>query len=174
MRPRHLLLASAFALAAHAGPGIAQPYQEAPALAEKVAAGELPPVAERLPSAPEVITPHEEVGTYGGVIRRGLRGSSDHNNILRIVSPQGLTRWDPDFNQPIPNLAESWSVNEDASEYTFELRPGRKWSDGAPFTADDVVFFVDDLLNNPDFYGSSPPSRYFINGERMQAEKIDD
>ena len=45
MRTRNLLLASAFALAAHAGPGIAQPYQEAPALAEKVSAGELPPVA---------------------------------------------------------------------------------------------------------------------------------
>ena len=151
-----------------------QEYNEAPMLTDMVSAGTLPPVAERLPDQPEVVTPLEGVGAYGGTIRRGLRGSSDHNNILRIVSPQGLTRWDPQFTKFVPNVAESWTVSDDASEYTFKLRPGMKWSDGEPFTADDIVFFVDDLLNNPDFYGNSPPSRYVIKGERMQAEKIDD
>ena len=50
-------------------------YTEAPSLASAVAAGSLPSVTARLPDAPEVITPVEAVGSYGGVVRRGLRGS---------------------------------------------------------------------------------------------------
>ncbi len=155
-------------------PASSQEFGEAPMLAERVAAGTLPPVAERLPAEPEVITPHETVGSYGGVVRRGLRGSSDHNNILRFLSPQGLTRWDPQFTEVVPNVAERWDVSEDASEYTFYLREGMKWSDGEPFTADDIVFFVEDLLQNEEFYGAAPPSRYVIKGEPMEVEKIDD
>jgi peptide/nickel transport system substrate-binding protein len=149
-------------------------YTEAPSLASAVAAGSLPSVAARLPDSPEVITPVEAVGSYGGVVRRGLRGSSDHNNILRFLSPQGLTRWEMDFSGVKPNVAESWSVSADATEYTFTLRKGMKWSDGAAFTADDVMFFVNDLLNNDEFYGGSPPSRFVIAGSPMQGEKIDD
>jgi peptide/nickel transport system substrate-binding protein len=161
------------ALASAGGPAAAQDYSEAPMLAERVEAGDLPPVAERLPAEPEVITPLESVGTYGGTLRRGLRGSSDHNNILRIMSPQGLTRWNREFTEVVPNVAASWSVSDDSTEYTFELRPGMRWSDGEPFTSEDVMFFVE-LLNDPDFYGESPPSRYLIEGERMQGEAIDE
>ena len=96
----------ALALAGAASAGLAQDYSEAPGLAERAAAGELPPVAERVGEAPEVITPLDEVGTYGGTLRRGLRGSSDHNNILRIMSPQGLTRWNREFTEVVPNVAQ--------------------------------------------------------------------
>ncbi len=146
---------------------------EAPGLAEQVAAGTLPPLAERLPSEPEVVTPLEGVGTYGGSLRRVLGGSNDHNSILRIVSPQGLTRWAPDFSTVVPNVAEGWTVNEAGTEFTFNLREGMKWSDGHPFTADDIVFFVDDLLQNEEFY-PNPLARYVVDGEVMTAEKIDD
>lgn len=152
-----------------AGPGLAQEYSQAPMLDDM----DLPPVAERLPDQPEVIEPVSSIGNYGGTIRRGMLGSSDHNNILRFVGPQGLTRWNPQFTDVVPNVAESWEVNEDATEYTFHLREGMKWSDGEPFTADDVMFFVNDLLNNEEFYGGSPPSRFVIDGEPMQGEKID-
>lgn len=154
-------------------PLAAYAYQEAPMLAEKVAAGSLPAVDDRVPTSPEVVVPLQEVGVYGGKIRRFLSGSNDHNSILRFVSPQGLTRWKPDFSEVIPNVAESWTVNDDSSEFTFKLREGMKWSDGEPFTADDVVFFVDDLLNNPEFYPNAP-ARFVVAGETMKAEKIDD
>lgn len=144
-------------------------FQDAPMLADKG----LPPVDERLPESPEVITPLEGVGTYGGTIRRFLSGSNDHNSILRFVSPQGLTRWDPEFSEIIPNVAESWEASEDSSEFTFTLRKGMKWSDGAPFTADDVMFFVEDLLHNEEFY-PNPPARFVVAGETMTAEKVDD
>jgi peptide/nickel transport system substrate-binding protein len=120
-----------------------------------------------------VVTPLDGTGTYGGTLRRVLGGSNDHNSILRFVSPQGLTRWAPDFSMVIPNVAESWEVNEDSSEFTFRLREGMRWSDGHPFTADDIMFFVNDLLNNEEFYPSAP-ARFVVAGERMQAEKIDD
>ena len=45
-------------------------YNEAPMLAEKVAAGELPPVAERLPDNPRVVEPNDSVGVYGGIWHR--------------------------------------------------------------------------------------------------------
>ncbi len=152
-----------------AGPLAAQEYSQAPMLDDM----DLPPVAERLPVNPEVIEPLDSIGTYGGKLRRVLGGSNDHNSILRIVGPQGLTRWAPDFSGVVPNVAESWETNEDGSEFTFHLREGMKWSDGEPFTADDIVFFVDDLLHNEEFY-PTPPARFVVNGEVMTAEKVDD
>lgn len=91
-------------------PLAAAAYTDAPMLADKVAAGDLPEVDARLPDQPEVITPLNEIGTYGGTIRRFLSGSNDHNSILRFVMPQGLTRWKPDFSGVVPNIAESWEV----------------------------------------------------------------
>lgn len=153
--------------------GTAFAFNEAPMLAEQVKAGKLPAVDKRLPEKPQVVTPNAEVGTYGGVIRRGLRGSSDHNGILRYLGAQGLTRWTPDFSGIVPNLAESWQINAEATEFTFKIRAGTKWSDGQPFTIDDIIFFVDDLLANRDFYKAPPPA-YAIDGKAMTAEKIDD
>jgi len=146
---------------------------EAPSLAKMVAAGKLPALDQRLPEKPEVVKPLDAIGVYGGKLRRSLGGSNDHNSILRIVSPQGLTRWKPDFSTVIPNIAESWTVNDKGSEFTFKLRKGMKWSDGHPFTADDIMFYVNDLLHNKEFY-PNPPARYVVDGQAMTAEKIDD
>jgi peptide/nickel transport system substrate-binding protein len=70
---------------AGAGPALAQQYNEAPALAAMVEAGELPPVEERLPQEPLVQEVVEGIGTYGGTLRRGFLGPSDHNNNTRVV-----------------------------------------------------------------------------------------
>lgn len=145
---------------------------EAPALAEMVEAGNLPPVAERVGSEPEAVTPLNEVGSYGGDLRIGLRGSSDHNHILRVVGPQGLVRWNPDYSEVVPNVAESFEVSEDGRVFTFNLRDGMKWSDGMPFTAEDVLFNVDDLLLNEEF--APTPPRYMSGDEPMTVEAIDD
>lgn len=48
-----------------------------------------------------------------------------------------------------PGLAESWSVQPDQKTWTFKLRPGLRWSDGMPLTADDVVFTWNDVIYNP-------------------------
>lgn len=60
----------------------------------------------------------------------------------------GLFNVDPNF-EPVPRLAESWDVSDDATTYTFHLRDGIEWSDGEPITADDVVFTYN-LFADPD------------------------
>jgi peptide/nickel transport system substrate-binding protein len=47
-----------------------------------------------------------------------------------------------------PALAESWEISADKKRIVFTLRPGLKWSDGQPLTADDVVFTYNDLYFN--------------------------
>ena len=49
-----------------------------------------------------------------------------------------------------PELAKSWDVSDDGLTITFHLRQGLKWSDGEPFTADDVIFTFNDLYLNED------------------------
>ena len=150
-------------------------FEESPMLAERVAAGSLPEVSARLPDSPEVVTPLEEVGQYGGTIRRFLSGSNDHNSILRFVSPQGLTRWDPEFSKIIPNVAESWSINEDSSEFTFNLRKGLKWSDGVPLTVDDILFWYYDMTVDADARDDPViPGNWLVDRKPVKMEKIDD
>lgn len=148
-------------------------YHEAPGLAAQVKEGKLPAVEKRLPDQPEVIKPFDQVGVYGGKLRSALRGNGDMNGILRLVAPQGLVRWSPDFSGVVPNVAESWTLSPDAKEFTFKLRRGMKWSDGHAFSADDVVFAVNDLLGNKQFFASAP-SHYVNDGKVVVAEKLDD
>lgn len=157
-----------------AWPAIAQsvaPTTEAPGLAERVAAGDLPPLAERVPSEPAVITPHGSIGTYGGDIRWALRGGGDHNGILRVVGPQSLVRWNPDMTDTVPNIARDIEISAEATIYTFHLREGLLWSDGTPFTADDIVFAAQDVVLNPEMNPATPSA--FVAGDApMQVEAI--
>ena len=107
-----LMMGQAFAQAAKG---------EAPDLAKAVADGKLPKLADRLPASPMVVQV-DKVGKYGGSMRRGLRGSADHNGILRLVGNQGLVRWNLEFTEVLPNVAEKWTVNDKSTEFTFYLR----------------------------------------------------
>ncbi len=171
MRRREFLATTA-ALAIAAPALAAVMPQEPPELADLVKAGKLPPVAARLPQQPEIVNV-ASVGKHGGSLRNALAGDADHNAILRIVGNMGLTRWSPDFQQAVPNVAASWSANADATSFTFKLRPGMKWSDGHPFGADDILFTINDLLTDEEFF-AVPPSQYVVAGKLMTATKIDD
>jgi peptide/nickel transport system substrate-binding protein len=150
----------------------AGPFTEAPETAALVQQGKLPPLPQRLPQQPQIVQP-DSIGRYGGELRSALRGDDDQNSILRLVGPQGLTRWAPDYESVVPNVAEGWTRSADATEYTFRLRTGMRWSDGQPFGTDDILFFVNDLMTDPEFF-NAPPSQYVVNGKPMRAEKIDD
>ncbi len=148
-------------------------YNEAPILAERVAAGELPNVDERLPAEPLVQEVVDEIGTYGGTLRRAFLGPSDHNNYTRVVY-DALVRHAPDGGEVIPHVAAGWESNEDFTEWTVFLREGMKWSDGEPFTADDIMFWYENILLNEEL--SPSPSVWMINGDGSVAtvEKVDD
>jgi len=136
---------------------------EAPMLASQVQAGVLPPLDERLPDNPLVVQPVERIGDYGGTWRSALLGGKDDPWIRRTLAYENLMRWTPDWSGVIPNIAESVEVNDDATQFTFRLRKGMKWSDGAPFTANDIRFWYEDLLLNPEF--TPTPAEPFINAD---------
>ena len=60
---------------------------------------------------------------------------------------EGLVEVDPKTGEPIPWLAESWDISPDGLKYTYKLRKGVSWSDGRPFTAHDVKFTWEAILD---------------------------
>ncbi|HYE00684.1 MAG TPA: ABC transporter substrate-binding protein [Alphaproteobacteria bacterium] len=157
---------------AAAPPAWAAFYGEAPELAARVAAGALPPVAERLPEVPLLLEPVEEIGRYGGIWRMGMRRVSDHATFIRTIGYENLMRWTPDWTGVTPNLARSVTANADATEFTFALRRGLRWSDGAPFTADDILFWYRDVLLEPALT-AQPPAWLMSGGAPVTVEKVD-
>lgn len=155
------------------GMAYAQTYQEAPDLAERVAAGDLPPVKERLPAMPMEVPVLDSIGTYGGDLNVALVGGGGLSHLFRYHSYEPLVRWTPDWEGVIPNVASSWDVNDEATQYTFHLRDGMKWSDGEPFTADDIMFWYEDVLMNKELT-PSVPTWLTSGGEPVAVEKVDD
>ena len=146
MRPALLGATALVTALALAGVAHGQPYHQSPIL-DGV---DLPPVEERLPSNPLVVTPVDSVGVYGGTWRSALRGGLDNAWIARTVAYDGLVRYNREWNEIVPNLAESWEVSEDAKTYTFKLREGLKWNNGTPFTSADIAFAVE-LFSEPSY-----------------------
>ena len=126
--------------------------KEAPMLAKQVKEGKLPPVEERLPKKPMVVEPNSKMGVYGGEWTSAIMGTADWPWLIRTVGYEWLQRWTVDWTSVIPNLAESYEYNSDATAVTYRLREGLKWSDGEPFTADDILFAQNDLFNNEEVY----------------------
>ena len=147
-------------------------YKEAPMLATKVTAGQLPKVADRLPEKPVVVKPQEAVGTYGGTLRGALTGVADFWGYKTVVRTS-LVEFEPGLSKVTPALAESWSISPDGKTYTFKLRKGLRWSDGKPFTADDIEFFYKAIASNktlaPNF-----PQWLTTAGQPAVISKVDD
>ncbi len=110
-------------------------FSEAPMLKTKVAEGTLPPVEERLPGDPPVLEPLEEIGQYGGRLIYVPPGR------LRDVRNHGLFMRSPDGAKILPDIAKGYEYSEDYKTLTIYLREGTKWSDGEPFTVDDILFW---------------------------------
>lgn len=130
--------------------------KQAPALAQRSQHGDLPKLADRLPDKPLILQPLDQEGSYGGELRMGLLGGGDAWRLDWIMTYENLVRWDLDFEDVEPNVAESVDANADGTKYTFRLRPGMKWSDGKPFTADDVIFAQNDVLSDTGLYPAGP------------------
>ena len=133
-----------------------------------VETGKLPAVAERLPKEPLVYKKSDMpdgIGEYGDVLRHVIGGRPQGWNYaagqiqgwggIDIGLYECLTRTGPLFEvkaeelAPMPNLAKSWEWSDDGHELTMHLIEGAKWSDGEPFTAEDVMFYWDDNIVDP-------------------------
>jgi len=147
-------------------------YHEAPELADMVASGDLPAVAERLPLNPIAVEPEEAIGKYGGTLRMGLVGQNSIASEMGWWLIESLTLHSPK-GEIIPNVAESWDWNEDYTELTINLRQGIKWSDGVPFTASDVQFWWEDIILNEELT-PSPPTLLTRGDELAEVAMLDD
>ena len=105
----------------------------------------LPALADRLPSEPLVVAPYDMIGTYGGTFdalsNNTEAGTSDFLSVRHV----NFVRYSDDLQTIVPNVAKSWEWNDDFTELTMSLRAGHKWSDGAPFTSEDVRFWLENL-----------------------------
>jgi peptide/nickel transport system substrate-binding protein len=144
----------------------AQAYSNAPMLADKVAAGELPPVSDRLPEDPAVAD-MSEAGRYGGDIIM-LMGSAKDTRMMVVYGYARLVGYNPDF-KIVADIAESYDV-QDGRIFTFHLRKGMKWSDGKPFDAEDFRYYWKDVANNAELSPTGPPSVLIVDGEAPKVE----
>ena len=163
----------ATALPAMAAPARQMSFAEAPTLAEQVAAGSLPPVGERIPLDPRVLTPHEDIGQYGGTWRRGFKGISDRWGNVKLIEEMAI-EWDAPDTETInlaPNYIAGWTQNDDATEYTFTIREGLRWSDGSLFTTEAVQFWYDEM-----YLGelANPQLQLTPGGVLMELEVVDE
>ncbi|HVX43164.1 MAG TPA: ABC transporter substrate-binding protein [Mycobacteriales bacterium] len=146
--------------------------KEAPELAALVKSGDLPPVEKRLPDRPLVIAAVDRIGQYGGTWRTVLE-STDPSWLWMTVRNDQLVAWDPTWHKLIPNVAESYQIKGNGREYEFTLRRGLKWSDGAPFTADDLMFWYEKVLHNKELTPEISPT-LISDGKPVIVRKVDD
>ena len=135
--------------------------------------GPLPGVADRLPSEPLVVAPYDSAGKYGGVFDMISNATEAGTSDLLSTRHVNLVRFSDDLQTIVPNIAKSWSWNDDYTQLTFNLRKGHKWSDGQPFTADDVVFWYHNL--NMDKNVIEKPKDYtLVGGEQWKVEALNE
>lgn len=166
-------------------------YAEAPFLTDLVSAGQIPPIGERLPKQPVVFKTDamvDGVGEYGGVFRHVIGGrpqgwhflAGQHQGwgginmaVQECLIRQG-PRWQVKAEEqtgPLPNLARSWEWNNDKTELTMHLVEGAKWSDGDPFDVEDIQFWWEDNVENPEVQGILSAGEF---GTGTSLEVIDD
>lgn len=166
-------------------------YSEAPELAEAVKRGELPPVEERLPKEPAVLMSKamaDGPGVYGDVWRTvsavptagwnwaaGVVGGwfGIEECMQEALVNTGMA-WRLKTGEPGPNLAKRWEWSKDGKTLTMYLIEGAKWSDGEPFTADDVLFTYYDCILDPKVPSWQNVGTWTVGGKVTELEKVDD
>ena len=146
-------------------------FTESPMLKEMVVAGKLPPVEDRLPKdvlvwdAPDVLA-NEAVGEYGGTLHLAhLRFGQEQKGI-------GFGRQTAGYQGFVPDIAKGWEFSSDYKTLTVHLREGMKWSDGSPFTTDDIMFWWDYIIHSE--YREDPLPQEGLNTPTDNIVKLDD
>jgi peptide/nickel transport system substrate-binding protein len=135
--------------------------------------GELPPIHARLPQVPRIVNlsgMSRKPGVHGGSVRMLVGGPKDVR-YMTIFGYARLVGYDEKFNLQ-PDILQSYEVVE-GRIFTFHLRPGHKWSDGEPLTAEDFRYCLEDVLTHEKLSpgGLSPYLR--AGGEGPVFEAID-
>ena len=155
-----------------AGPAVGA--EEPPNLVAAVAAGQLPPLTARLPRVPLVFeAPRSDwtLGRYGGEVRTLMAKDRDIRMMVvygysRLVGYDEQLRLTPDILEKVDNV--------DSRIFTLHLRPGHKWSDGKPFTAEDFRYYWDDVAHNKDLSPFGLPQALLVNGHAPKFEVLNE
>ena len=155
-----------------AGPAVGA--EEPPNLVAAVAAGQLPPLTARLPRVPLVFeAPRSDwtLGRYGGEVRTLMAKDRDIRMMVvygysRLVGYDEQLRLTPDILEKVDNV--------DSRIFTLHLRPGHRWSDGKPFTAEDFRYYWDDVAHNKDLSPFGLPQALLVNGHAPKFEVLNE
>ena len=137
--------------------------------------GELPPIEERIPAEPLIVdleSRGREPGVHGGTIRTFVSRSKD----VRYMSVWGYARlvgYDSSYNL-VPDILRDFEVSDDGRKVTMTLRKGHRWSDGEPFTTEDLRYWWEDVANNEELSPKGPPVDLMVDGEKPVVTVIDD
>jgi len=158
-----------------AAPGIAGAggYVEPPFFQDAVAAGKLPPVGERLPQRPLAVAMDHgrSTGRYGGDLNILMARSKDVRQMV-VYGYARLVKYSRDY-EIVPDILEEFEV-EEGRIFTLHLRPGHRWSDGAPFTSEDFRYWWENVANDKSLRPAGPSVILRVNGELPKVEIIDE
>ena len=147
-------------------PTLAPAAEEPPSLAARVAAGKLPPLSRRLPERPLQLQTDPQAA-YGGKLRM-LIGTPKDLKLTSVYGYTRLVRFDRNY-EIVPDIAERFEVKE-GRVFTFHLRKGHRWSDGAPFTSADFAYWWKYVANNQELSPAGPPPLLMVDGELPKVE----
>ncbi|MGI9373152.1 MAG: ABC transporter substrate-binding protein [Hyphomicrobiales bacterium] len=147
---------------------------ETPSLEAQVKAGELPPIAERLPEVPRVLNmgaTGREPGKHGGKLHT-LLGKQKDIRMMTVYGYARLVGYDSGLDLK-PDILKAVDV-EEGRIFTFHIRPGHRWSDGHPFTSEDFRYWFEDLANNEELAPGGVPRELLTDGKPPKFEVIDE
>jgi peptide/nickel transport system substrate-binding protein len=148
-------------------------FEESAALQPEVAAGRLPPMAERVPAVPSVVPgTRDGVKARPGGALRTLIGRAKDTRLLVVYGYARLVGYDEDLRL-VPDILEKVEV-EDGRTFTLRLRKGHKWSDGRPFTTEDFRYWWEDVANNEELSPSGPPVALIVDSRKPSVEVLDE
>ena len=163
-------------------------YSQAPSLKKLEEKGEIPPIGQRLPAEPFVWKTNVMVdgpGVYGDVLRRVYgAGTEGWNFAVGQIQGWGGTEtyreslinismmWVMKEPAPVPNLARSWEWADDGYTLVMKLVEGVRWSDGYEFTAEDVIFSYDHILDDK-IPSWQTKSTFSFGGQVTELKQID-
>jgi len=146
---------------------------EPPYFADAVLRGDMPAVGTRVPMEPLVVAPGsgQKLGAYGGDLHTMIHREKD-TRLLAVYGYARLVGYDANY-ELVPDLLTRVDV-ENERVFTLHLRPGHKWSDGQPFTAEDFRYWWEDVANNEELSPTGPPQVLIVNGEPPRVAFLDD
>ncbi|MFQ3176442.1 MAG: peptide/nickel transport system substrate-binding protein [Psychromonas sp.] len=133
----------------------------------------LPALVQRLPQEPLVIAPYQTIGQYGGVLKGISKATEAGTSDLLSVRHVNLVRFSDDLATVVPNIAKSWEWNSDFTVLKINLRKGHKWSDGSPFSAEDIAFWYNNMLMDSNII-EKPKERFLSAGKAAQVDVLDE